>query len=261
MMALGAVVGCNRFQPEVQPVVFPIEGAHAALTCEACHTEPQPFGPLPTVCTSCHEADRPSPTHFPQQTCNDAGCHSSAHFAWTDVIGDGGFHDFLPLEGSHDIDCSSCHKDLEDYADLPGVSAYCWNCHEAERWADDPDGSHYALPAGAPADQLDPRFRWDCGPCHEPVQWSTNPFEHGPRSPHGAMSSITPNGEDCVDTPPETWVTGCNGCHPTSTATFVCYACHPDSHGGSFNEATCTNDGCHVSAQPPDCDSLVTPFP
>ncbi|MEO0600140.1 MAG: hypothetical protein AAF211_01820, partial [Myxococcota bacterium] len=102
-----AAVGCGRFQAEPQPTRFEIAGAHAALTCEACHTEGQPYGPLSTDCRSCHESDRKNEAHFADQTCNDAGCHTSADLTWADVVGGGGFHDFLPLQDAHDLACEA----------------------------------------------------------------------------------------------------------------------------------------------------------
>ncbi|MEN0068057.1 MAG: hypothetical protein AAGA48_38360 [Myxococcota bacterium] len=254
-------IACNRFTAEPQPARFVIAGAHAQLTCEACHTEGRPYQALSTNCQSCHEEDRKSPTHFPNQTCNDAGCHSSEHFAWADVLGvEEGFHDFLPLEGSHDQDCSACHKDTKNYADLEDESAYCWNCHEAERWTEDPSnpqGLHYIQYLDLDQKKPDPRFRWDCGPCHQPVAWSENPFFHAPRSPHGTFVF---DGVTCVPKVDETqWVTGCEGCHPGSTANLDCDTCHPDGHLAGSNPLTCLSANCHTSAQPTGCNSLDTP--
>jgi len=256
-----AVVGCSRFEAQPEPARFEILGAHAALTCEACHTEGQPYQPLSTDCRSCHEADRPSPTHFAEQTCNDAGCHSSAHLLWTDVIAPGGdFHDFLPLEDAHDLDCAACHTDTENYADLPGVSAWCWNCHEEDRKPDDdtPNGLHYIQYLVDDPKTPDPRFRWDCGPCHEPVDWSTN-IDHPWRSPHGTL--IEGEKIECEPVPENEWVSGCIGCHPTSTATADCLGCHTDAHFTQANAVGCTEGDCHASAQPLGCDSLSTPAP
>ncbi|MEN0063573.1 MAG: hypothetical protein AAGA48_15590 [Myxococcota bacterium] len=258
-----ATAGCNRFTAEPQEARFVIAGAHELLTCEACHTEGRPYQPLPTNCQSCHEEDRKNDTHFPNQTCNEAGCHSSEHFTWAEVLGvEDGFHDFLPLEGSHDQDCSACHKDTKNYADLAGESSYCWNCHEAERWTKDPtdplgQGLHYIRYLDLKQKEPDPRFRWDCGPCHEPVAWSSNPFFHGPRSPHGTLLA---DANSCVPIADDTqWVTGCEGCHPGSTKNLDCDTCHADSHLAGTNPTTCLTAGCHESAQPPNCDSLVTP--
>ncbi len=259
-----AAAGCSRFTPEPQPARFEIAGAHAELVCEACHTEGQPYQPLSTDCRSCHEADRPSPTHFAEQTCNDAGCHSSEHLTWGEVGGNvDGFHDFLPLEGSHDIDCALCHTDTEKYADLPGVSDYCWNCHEVDRKGDDdtPNGLHYIAYVGGDPKQPDPAFRWDCGPCHVAQEWSTNAIFHSWRSPHGVMITDPAEVEVCIVEPDETaWITGCVGCHPDTTAVAQCVSCHDDpNHFPGQPPLTCTSAGCHESAQPPDCDSLATP--
>lgn len=261
--SLGLVaIGCSRFEAEPQPARFEIAGAHAELVCEGCHTEGQPYQALPTDCRSCHEADRASPTHFADQTCNDAGCHTSADLTWSDLAGGTDFHDFLPLEGSHDLECTSCHAEGKDNQDLPGVSEYCWNCHEIDRKKTDdtPNGLHYVQYVGGDPKQPDPSFRWDCGPCHTPATWATGAFDHTPRSPHGTLVSDPADVEDCVPQPdPTDWVTGCVGCHPTSTAESQCASCHADSHFQGNPPSTCIDSGCHESAQPPDCDSLATP--
>ncbi|MEM6929578.1 MAG: hypothetical protein AAF602_21740 [Myxococcota bacterium] len=259
-------VGCGRFQAEPQPSRFEIAGAHSLLTCEACHTEGQPYGTLPTDCRSCHESDRKNAAHFPEQTCNDAGCHSSADFAWAEVGGvDGDFHDFLPLVDSHNLDCEACHTDTENYTDLPGVSSYCWNCHEVDRKGEDdtPNGLHFIAYLNNDIAQPDPAFRWDCGPCHVAQQWATSAFDHAWRSPHGVMVSDPAGVEACVVEADDTqWITGCVGCHPDTTAVAQCVSCHDDpTHFPGQQPLTCTGAGCHVSAQPPDCDSLITPLP
>lgn len=261
-LSLGVTVGgCSRFDAEPVPVRFEIAGAHAALNCETCHTEGRPFQPLSTDCRSCHEQDRKSPTHYADQSCDDAGCHSNAHLLWADALGEGGGHDFLPLEGAHDLDCEACHTDLENHADLPGVSAYCWNCHEADRRPEDldtPNGLHYIAYLGGDPKQPDPAFRWDCGPCHTPVDWSSA-FDHEPRSPHGVM--LRDAIDICVLQPDETdWITGCDGCHPDSTAQSQCVSCHDDpGHFPGTAPLTCINAGCHVSAQPQHCDGRNPP--
>ncbi|HHO53094.1 MAG TPA: hypothetical protein ENK18_20025 [Deltaproteobacteria bacterium] len=259
VVAIGLVAStsCSRFEAPVRQIRFEQVGAHATITCEACHGPP-PFSALPTDCQVCHEKDRKSPEHYAGQTCNGAngvGCHLVEHLTWAGVFGGTGtgtgVHDFLPLQGSHDLPCETCHTDTVNYLDLPGVSDYCWNCHEADRKA----GGHYAQEG----DPLDPVYRWDCGPCHTPVAWDTDFFFHGPRVPHGTLLAIetTGTGLPCSPTPDNTWQHDCKGCHPVNTAEFVCLTCHDGVHGGVYTEPVC--ESCHVSAQPEGCDSLNPP--
>jgi len=265
-LTIALAAGCKGFEAEPLPQRFDIAGAHAQLVCESCHTEGKPYQPLDTDCRSCHEADRSTPTHFPDQTCNDAGCHTSADLSWADVVGGVDFHDeFLPLEGSHDLECKSCHADLETYTDLPGEADYCWNCHEADRDDDGEttNGLHYiAYVGGDPKQGPDPRFRWDCGPCHTPLTWEDAAFEHPTRTPHGSMITDPKGVEVCVLQPdPADWVFDCADCHPESTATSQCVSCHDDpGHFPGSAPSTCIDAACHASAQPEDCDSLTTPL-
>ncbi len=260
-IGLVAATSCSRFDaPLPTPARFEQVGAHATLSCEACHG-PEPFGPLPTDCLACHEADRKTPEHYTGQTCNGAngvGCHLVEHLTWGAVFGgtgttpNAGPHAFLPLEGSHDLACESCHTDLDAYLDLPGQSDYCWNCHEEDR----KPGGHYAQ-EGAP---LNPQYRWDCGPCHTASEWNADLTLHGPRVPHGAVAIVDPNLNDntkCEPTLDNTWQSSCQGCHPVNTAEFVCLTCHDGVHNGTYSEPSC--DSCHTSAQPEDCDSLGAP--
>jgi hypothetical protein len=247
--AILSATACSRFAPEVPIVRFDINGgAHAQLDCEACHGPP-PFAALPTDCVSCHEDDRKNASHYPGQTCNaNGGCHSASDLSWGGVFGGtgetgDGFHDFLPLDGSHDLDCTSCHADTVNYADLPGQSDFCWSCHEEDR----KPGGHYTLEDVY--DPLYPVYRWDCGGCHVPNTWLTDVFVHPARIPHGSLDV------DCNIKPETGWVGGCQGCHPVATTEFACYdGCHPTAHDRNFAESACL--GCHVSAQPEDCDSL-----
>ncbi|MBX2801285.1 MAG: hypothetical protein KTR31_26645 [Myxococcales bacterium] len=254
VVALGllATIACERFEAPPREVRFELVGAHGRATCEACHGAP-PFATIPTDCVTCHEDERKNDGHFPKQTCNGGdGCHSVEHFEWRDVIGEGGFHDFLPLVGAHDQACDGCHKDPKGGKDLVGVSAYCWNCHEDAR-----PGGHYALEA----DPLDPTYRWDCGPCHSPTTfWPEETFVHTERSPHGVLFQVKEGQTGVCDLNDESlWVTGCEGCHPVANTEFKCLeGCHDDAHiddAALFRqENACT--GCHDSAQPEDCDSL-----
>ena len=249
-LVLGLIVAtsCSRFQADDPVVVFNLDGAHATLDCESCHGPP-PFEALPVDCLSCHELDRKNENHYPGQTCNGTagvGCHSASDLLWSDV---GVAHDFLPLEGSHGGPCEDCHATPEGGNDLEGQAAFCWNCHEEDR----PDG-HYAQPG----DPLDPLYRWDCGPCHEAVLFTSSFIFHQERTPHAAVDYDAKT-QTCAPTPDFLWVTGCEGCHPDNTEAFTCLGCHAGVHAYDYREddAACTT--CHPNAQMEECDSLNAP--
>jgi len=130
---------------------FPLEGAHLATPCVACHVElrakaatrtlvrdakgivPLPFaGARRTACASCH--DTPHGTQFATRA-NGAceGCHTAAAFAPAtrfDHERDAAFS----LKGAHArVPCASCHRAPVPGAPKPvvyrGLSARCESCH------------------------------------------------------------------------------------------------------------------------------------
>ncbi|MCE7926354.1 MAG: hypothetical protein DYG98_25195, partial [Haliscomenobacteraceae bacterium CHB4] len=133
---------------------YPLNGAHAALNCNACHINGN-YNNVPNTCFGCHQSDynqTNNPNHasagFPT-TCLD--CHTET--AWTPANFD---HDdmYFPIySGSHEnawdqcIDCHTnpnnysifsctvCHLSQETNNDHQGVQGYaysspaCYSCH------------------------------------------------------------------------------------------------------------------------------------
>ncbi len=142
---------------------LPLLGAHAALTCDRCHSgiASGQIDPLSTECASCHQddlAEATSPDHFAQgwvRNCEQ--CHRET--GW----GEEGFvHDFFPLTGGHDVSCASCHPGRK-FAALP---TSCESCHAQEfATATDPDHVGLNLPM-------------DCERCHDIQGWSPAGFDH-----------------------------------------------------------------------------------
>jgi hypothetical protein len=116
------------------------------------------------------------------------------------------YHDFLPLEGPHNVGCTDCHVDLVN----PTERLVCLDCHE-----DDRDGAdHYA--------------GQDCAHCH-PVEagWGNNQV-HEFQLAHPKPGPLAPvNG--CVSIPAPVPVELCISCHPDPTdraGSFDCVTCH-----------------------------------
>ncbi|UCF33552.1 MAG: cytochrome c3 family protein [Phycisphaerales bacterium] len=93
--------------PFVHPV--PLEGLHAELRCDKCHTG----GPTPeATCTGCHTA----------QEAFRAGTHEA-------------FADFdVPAEPMYEsVSCEECH-DLSQPTSLEAIDEMCMDCHDDEEY-------------------------------------------------------------------------------------------------------------------------------
>ena len=204
--------------------VYPLRGLHAAVPCEGCHGPGTPQK-LPTACIDCHDDDRPDPDHNPGQDCY--GCHVEEGWEIVETTitlptGDTGPTTTAPDPGF-------------DHSPLP-TTQLCWECHEVER----KDPVHYA-------NEANPLLSWDCQGCHTATAWDYKPIEHPTRVPHGARS------EDCEPTPEAGWQIGCEGCHPSGTATFTCQnGCHDNVHDGTWPESQCLV--CHIAGEPQGCN-------
>jgi hypothetical protein len=96
--------------------VFPLDGQHAALQCDACHADQQ-FNTAPSECSACHAEPEIHVGVF-GQACGD--CHTTAAWAPAQLTR----HTF-PLNhgGQGEIDCETCHA--SSY-----VTYSCYGCHD-----------------------------------------------------------------------------------------------------------------------------------
>ena len=116
---------------------FPLEGAHARVTCAQCHVAPRPdapivYTPLPTTCAGCH-AD----AHAGQLTGGGRRCETCHQVdAWKTLRFEHAppFTDFR-LDGQHArARCEACHRPVQvatgvstvQYRPLP---TRCEGCH------------------------------------------------------------------------------------------------------------------------------------
>ncbi len=140
---------------------FPLEGAHAAANCTACHATLE-FKQHKMNCTSCHED-----IHRGENGTDCARCHSARSF--TDMAAMRRLHQTtrFPLTGGHaGLDCETCHKPAASgHMQFVGTRAACADCHMADfRAAKDPDHGQ--------------GFSTDCASCHTPLGWHAAKFDH-----------------------------------------------------------------------------------
>ncbi|MEQ1505280.1 MAG: cytochrome c3 family protein [Myxococcota bacterium] len=247
-----AFVACAPYDPGPNVSTFPLSGAHETLTCAECHGGGPPYYAFQwdATCLGCHEADRKPGGHHPGQACSNAGCHDPADLAWSDALN----HDFLPLDGPHDVDCTKCHTTPSgpELSDPFATPDRCASCHEEDRYFE----GHYEddpLELGVGVES-----RWDCKACHDTqsragvplVDWSEGYGGHADiKFPHATQYHQDPD-------PSSAWVVDCAECHPDGDKTV--YTCTTSCHGEIFSISPHTgmapgeDDGgclvCHIHA-------------
>ncbi|HLF10799.1 MAG TPA: cytochrome C [Gammaproteobacteria bacterium] len=130
---------------------FPLNGAHAELTCMSCHVEPVATALPATTCFGCHAEDD---SHQAQLGESCATCHGEV--GWTQIVRFD--HDLtrFPLVGRHgDAVCEDCHA---THAFLDAAEQ-CVDCHLED-------------------DVHERRLGLDCGLCHNPNDWLRWTFDH-----------------------------------------------------------------------------------
>lgn len=153
-----------------QDTSFPLEGAHFATPCFACHIseddERWTFKNLGTDCVNCHQDIHQgyiSDTYYPEDDCKV--CHIND--SWSDVAFDHNTTNWS-LDGKHtEADCRSCH--FIEKTDSKGIIAQkftnldtnCASCHENIH------GNSFAI------DEVT-----DCKRCHITSSWFPENFNH-----------------------------------------------------------------------------------
>jgi hypothetical protein len=206
------------------PDRFRLEGAHASVTCTACHTRLD-FTQVPTACASCH-----SDAHRGELGANCASCHSARSFLDMGRIRQAHQVTTFPLTGAHlAVDCRACHVPR-----APGQLAFvsvpsrCESCHLANYKAT-------TTPAHTAAG-----FGTDCESCHSPRAWSGAGFDHArTRFPLTGAHRPLP----------------CSRCHADGIyrgKPAACVSCHQPDY------ASTTNPSHSALAFPTDCASCHT---
>ena len=208
---------------------LPLRGAHASLTCDACHT-PTASGQAqyvgrPAACYACHSAEYRSakdPDHAAEGFSTECGaCHNSAN--WLNATFDHSTTPF-PLTGAHQtVACVSCHGDNV----YVGKSTACVSCHQK-------DYSGALLP---PHQSLG--FPTVCATCHTTTAWQGGSFDHNTTNfkltgAHQAVACSACHSDGVYRGKP----TACAGCHQANYA-----ATTTPPHAPSGISTTCEN--CH----------------
>ena len=151
-----------------QETVFPLQGAHIATPCFACHLSDDhwTFRNIGEDCIDCHDdihKDYISPNYYEDSDCTT--CHNSDQ--WAQVNFDHTLTEW-PLEGQHkEVDCKSCHFEQIVTEEnvlgqlFNGISTACESCH---------DNVH--------GDQFTENGITDCTRCHSSEGWDAEFFNH-----------------------------------------------------------------------------------
>ncbi len=153
-----------------QNTKFPLQGAHIATPCFACHvderTEKWTFRNLGDTCVDCHEDIHEGfidSKYYPKDDCRY--CHGND--SWTSISFDHKQTDW-PLDGKHlEVECRQCHF-IENTTTSDGwrqeftnLSTDCNSCHENVH------GKVFEI-AGVT----------DCARCHVTDSWYPKRFNH-----------------------------------------------------------------------------------
>ena len=238
---------------------FPLIGAHAAATCDACHhgAAAGVYTGLSTQCVSCHLQDfqQGAPlNHLAAKlptTCEN--CHGMN--TWTTARFDHTQFTTFALTGAHAaVPCAQCHVGGR----FAGTPANCAGCHM-------PDYMHTTNPNHAAAN-----FPTVCETCHVTSSWQDARFDHSLSifpltGAHATVPCAQCHANGVFTTAP----TQCVGCHladfqKTSSPNHVtagisqdCSSCHNTTQWtvAAFNHATTgfTLTGAHTSLQCAQC--------
>ncbi len=207
------------------PTRFPLEGAHARVSCTTCHTRLD-FTGVSTNCASCHRD-----VHQGELGTNCATCHTTRSFI--DLAAMRQRHQLtrFPLTGGHAAaDCRSCHTPRAPGQQVfVGRSTSCVSCHLTDYQR-----------AGNPSHAAS-GFSRDCATCHSTAGWTGAAFLHSAtRFPLvGAHRAV-----NC---------TACHGDGVYRGKSTACVSCHLANY-------TATTNPSHAAAGfPTDCASCHTP--
>ena len=207
--------------------IFPLEGRHLIVACEACHLKGAIQG-TPNRCFDCHwirRQDDPYRTRLGNQ-CET--CHRPT--AWATVIWNHGAQTGFALNGAHATQpCEACHRNQVFNA----ATALCASCHQKDY---DRSTSPNHVAAGFPT---------TCESCHKASDpsWKLATFNHAAVYPLLGIHATQP----------------CSACHANNVYKATptdCYACHQNAYHQAANPnhvaagfgTTCQS--CHKPSDP-----------
>ena len=186
---------------------FSLQGGHAELTCDGCHSDDPFQDTLETACIGCHAEDDEHDGHFGTR-CDS--CHGVD--LWTEILFDHASDTEYALHGAHQsIECEACHA--EPIYDT-SLESGCNDCH-AE---DDPHEGEQGI---------------TCQDCHNETSWEEDVFFDHDLTRFPLLGSHA--GIECTD---------CHESHVFRDAPEACVECHleDDPHEDRFSDE-CTT--CH----------------
>jgi len=151
-----------------QTTSFPLQGAHTATPCFACHVSEEEdrwtFVDLGSECNECHEdmhLGSLDETYFKGNSYKCTVCHTNE--AWSSLNFD---HDLTNwrLEGKHtSVDCKDCHfpDDKSEKLIFEELDGNCASCHE-----------------NVHEDKFAIEGVTDCNRCHVTSSWFPEKFDH-----------------------------------------------------------------------------------
>lgn len=147
---------------------FPLEGAHLATPCFACHVSEDhwSFKKIGASCVDCHDdihAGFITEKFYPYQDCTS--CHSSER--WSDINFDHNLTSWK-LAGRHtEVSCRECHYQKNQNSSqivsqsFVNLSSQCISCHE-----------------NVHQNQFEIDGKTDCKRCHVSSSWTPENFDH-----------------------------------------------------------------------------------
>ncbi|MEO6209470.1 MAG: hypothetical protein ABIQ10_05010 [Gemmatimonadaceae bacterium] len=206
------------------PGRFPLEGAHASVTCRSCHTSLD-FKGVNAKCAGCHED-----IHRGELGVECARCHTPRSFLDRTVMQRAHQATRFPLTGAHvTADCSSCHTPAaQGQLSFVNRQTECVSCHL-------PAYNATTSPAHAASG-----FPQQCEVCHTTVAWNRAKFDH-------RATAFPLTGAHVP--------LACSACHGDGVyrgKSTLCVSCHTKDYSG-------TTDPPHASAGfPTTCESCHT---
>lgn len=216
---------------------FLLTGAHASISCDACHVLPGnelrfPPPASQTDCIACHQDDYDRQHGGSGQPTDCLQCHDDLSWEGSTFDHTSASNGFA-LVGAHALlSCESCHIEPGNELRFPAPSSQtdCIACHQAEY-----DSQH----GGS-------GFSTSCLDCHTVDSWQGATFDHDPYFPiySGIHSNNWKDCETCHIDPANRQVFTCFNCHQHSqdrmdsrhagVSDYVydsnaCYSCHPDA--------------------------------
>jgi hypothetical protein len=254
---------------------FPLEGAHAKVSCATCHAGER-YKDIERTCVACH---RIQDVHAGRYGAKCETCHGTSEWKVARFDHDKtkfslhGAHAKVKCDACHTGDlyrdklattCASCHGKTDPHKGKLGTR--CERCHNESNWRQnvlfDHDlsrfpliGLHAAVPceechrstsykdapvacAKCHSDWHQGRIGSKCELCHNPNGWARWRFDHARQTRFkltGAHEKIR-----------------CEACHternPRNLKLAIdCYSCHrkADAHNGTFGRAC---DRCHTTS-------------